>query len=141
MPSTTTSGPTHEWPEADDAQSESELHTQSCVSVLQRVPSALVAQSALVLQPVVACTPASPGGDVVVELLLHPNRASVEMIPATIPAASLIPFIELTPGGRVAVRLRAAACFARSVTRGTVRFKRTFIFRHSERGLRDLMAG
>jgi hypothetical protein len=90
MPATTTTGPKHAMPEADDAQSESKLHTQSCVRVLQRGPWALVAQSALVLQPVVASTPASPGGNVpaspggnVVWELLHPHRASVEMIPAT----------------------------------------------------------
>lgn len=95
MPATS-NGPRHAGPEADDAQSESKLHTQSCVRVLQRGPSALVAQSALVLQPVDASTPASPDGDVVLELLLHPHRASVEMIPATIPPASLTLFIQLT---------------------------------------------
>jgi hypothetical protein len=98
----------HTLPEREDAQSEAALHPHACVSVLQSGPSALDAQSALVLQPVDASTPPSPDGDVVLELLPHPHRASVQMIPATIPPASLTPFIELTPGGRVAARLHAA---------------------------------
>jgi hypothetical protein len=106
MPATTASW--HTGPEADDAQSESTLHTQACVSVLQSGPSALVAQSALVLQPVVACTPASPDGDVVLELLLHPHRASVEMIPATIPRASLALASEMAATARVETMRTAA---------------------------------
>jgi hypothetical protein len=88
MPATTAIGPWHMGPEADDAQSESKVHTQACIRVLQRGPSALVAQSAFVLQPVDASTPPSPDGNVVLERL-HPHRASIEMIPATMPPASL----------------------------------------------------
>jgi hypothetical protein len=56
----------HTLPEREDAQSEAALHPHACVSVLQRAPSALFAQSALVLQPaeaspVVASVPPSPG--------------------------------------------------------------------------------
>jgi hypothetical protein len=71
----------HTLPELEDAQSEAALHPHACVSVLQRGPSALFAQSALVSQPaeaspVVASVPASPG--VVVERPPHPHRANSE---------------------------------------------------------------
>jgi hypothetical protein len=69
----------HRLPELEDTQSEAALHPHACVSVLQRAPSALFAQSALVLQPaeaspVVASVPPSPR--VVVERPPHPHRAN-----------------------------------------------------------------
>jgi hypothetical protein len=69
-------GTWHSLPELADTQSEAALHPHACVSVLQRAPSALFAQSALVLQSAVASVPPSPG--VVVERLLHPHTANSE---------------------------------------------------------------
>ena len=75
-------GTWHSLPELADTQSEAALHPHACVSVLQRAPSALFAQSALVLHPaeaspVVASVPPSPGV-VVLERPPHPHSANSE---------------------------------------------------------------